>query len=209
VSEGRLLGDYFGFDYRLRDPRSEAFHQIANYAFFNRNFSDYGLHYFNMQVDFYFQLLRRFHPEALTQSLRAAVRNFIKLTNLDTYECVCRIYDFVAATDPADQARLRGFAAEMRDRIDERSTQLLARGERILHWLETTYEHRASGPTEIAEVSLPAEVSTQPLRRVEAPEANPFDPLGLTPVPIPYDVFKARLGAEQRQRPDQLASCIG
>lgn len=61
-AEGMLLGDYFGFDYRLKDPRSEAFHQIANYAFFDRNFSDYGLHYFNMQVDFSFHLLRRFHP---------------------------------------------------------------------------------------------------------------------------------------------------
>ena len=207
VSEGRLLGDYFGFDYRIRDPRSEAFHQIANYAFFNRNFSDYGLHYFNMQVDFYFQLLRRFHPEALTQSLRAAVRNFIKLTNLDTYECICRIYDFVAGTNPTDQARLRGFAAEMRDRIDERSTALLARGERILHWLETTYERRGSGPVEIPELCFPAEVSSQPLRRAETPELNPFDPLGLTPVPIPYDVFKARLGAERREPSEQLASC--
>ena len=43
------------------------FHQIANYAFFERNFSDFGLHYFNMQVDFYFQLLRRFHPDTLTE----------------------------------------------------------------------------------------------------------------------------------------------
>ena len=40
----------------------------------DRNFSDYGLHYFNMQVDFCFQLLRRFYPAALTQQLRASVR---------------------------------------------------------------------------------------------------------------------------------------
>jgi hypothetical protein len=63
----------------------EAFHQIANYAFFDRNFNDFGLHYFNMQVDFYFQLLWRFHLSFLTHRLRAAVRNFIKQTNLDTY----------------------------------------------------------------------------------------------------------------------------
>ena len=63
---------------------------MANYAFFDRNFSDFGLHYFNMQVDFYFQLLRRFHPELLTRRMRAGVRNFIKQTNLDTYECLAR-----------------------------------------------------------------------------------------------------------------------
>jgi anaerobic magnesium-protoporphyrin IX monomethyl ester cyclase len=207
VSEGRLLGDYFGFDYRIRDPRSEAFHQIANYAFFNRNFSDYGLHYFNMQVDFYFQLLRRFHPDVVTQSLRAAVRNFIKLTNLDTYECICRIYDFVAGADPADQVRLRSFAGELRDRVDERSTTLLARGERILHWLETTYEHRAAGPAEIPDLTFAGAFSTHSTRLSEAAPVNPFDPLGLTPVPIPYDVFKARLNAERKERSEQPAPC--
>ena len=207
VAEDRLLGDYFGFDYRIRDPRSEAFHQIANYAFFNRNFSDYGLHYFNMQVDFYFQLLRRFHPEALTQSLRAAVRNFIKLTNLDTYECICRIYDFVAKADATDQVRLRTFAAELRERVDERSTQLLARGECILHWLESTYERRESGPVEIPEMPFSGAVPIQTTRRTEAAPANPFDPLGLTPVPIPYDVFKARLNAERRERCEPPAVC--
>ena len=207
LSEGRLLGDYFGFDYRIRDPRSEAFHQIANYAFFNRNFSDYGLHYFNMQVDFYFQLLRRFNPELLTQSLRAAVRNFIKLTNLDTYECICRIYDFVASTDPTDQGRLRSFAGELRERVDERSTQLLARGECILHCLETAYERRESGPAEIPEMTLSGASPTLAARRSEAASVNPFDPLGLTPVPIPYDVFKARLSAVGRERSEQPASC--
>ena len=208
VSEGRLLGDYFGFDYRIHDPRSEAFHQIANYAFFNRNFSDYGLHYFNMQVDFYFQLLRRFHPEALTQSLRAAVRNFIKLTNLDTYECICRIYDFVAKSDPQDQTRLRAFAGELRERVDARSTQLLARGECILSWLETTYQRRETGPVEIPEMPFSDVSSFQPTRRSEAGAVNPFDPFGLTPIPIPYDVFKARLNAERRVHSEQQpASC--
>ena len=207
VSEGRLLGDYFGFDYRIRDPRAEAFHQIANYAFFNRNFSDYGLHYFNMQVDFYYQLLRRFNPELLTQSLRAAVRNFIKLTNLDTYECICRIYDFVAAANPTDQVRLRNFAGQLRERVDERSTQLLARGECILHCLETTYERRESGPAEIPEMIFSSASPTQAARLSMAAPVNPFDPLGLTPVPIPYDVFKARLSAERKERSEQLAPC--
>src|ERR1019366_7783200 len=103
LAEGRLLGDSFGYDYRLKDPRSEAFHQVANYTFFDRNFSDFGLHYFNMQVDFCYQLLRRFHPDTLSQSLRAATRNFVKETNLDTYALLSEIYDFVAAADPHDQ----------------------------------------------------------------------------------------------------------
>jgi len=141
-AEQRLLGDTFGFDYRLKDPRCEAFHQIANHAFFERNFSDFGLHYFNMQVDFYFQLLRRFHPDLLTQTLRAAVRNFIKQTNLDTYECLCQIYDFVARVNPEHQAAIRAFAREMREYVDGRSSRLHREGERILAWLDATYENR-------------------------------------------------------------------
>ena len=207
TAEGKLLGDYFGFDYRIKDPRCEAFHQVANYAFFNRNFSDYGLHYFNMQVDFYFQLLRRFHPEALTQSLRAAVRNFIKLTNLDTYECICRIYDFVAAADPSDQVRLRAFAGELRERVDERSTELLSRGERILHWLESAYARRKSGPVEIPDLPVYTARGFAPPRESQgAGRMNPFDPLGLTPVPIPYEVFKARLSRDPGERCEQPVS---
>ncbi len=206
VTESRLLGDYFGFDYRLTDPRSEAFHQIANYSFFNRNFSDYGLHYFNMQVDFYFQLLRRFHPELLTQSLRGAVRNFIKLTNLDTYECLCTVYDFVVKTDPTDQARLNGFAGEMRERVDQRSSELLERGERILNWLETTYARRQSGPVDAPEVGPSGIHYAYPATSARAPgSGNAFDPLGLTPVPIPYDVFKARLNAERTEHLEKPA----
>jgi hypothetical protein len=195
VPEGRLLGDYFGFDYRIRDPRVEAMHQVTNYAFFNRNFSDYGLHYFNMQVDFYFQLLRRFHPELLTETLRSAVRNFIKLTNLDTYECFCRIFDFVATADPLDQPRLHAFASEMRERVDERSMDLLARGEQIQGWLEAAYERRADGRFEVPQSHASAFRSFA--ATVAGPGwTNPYDPLGLTPVPIPYDVFRARLADE-------------
>jgi radical SAM superfamily enzyme YgiQ (UPF0313 family) len=211
--EGRLLGDYFGFDYRLKDPRSETFHQIANYAFFDRNFSDYGLHYFNMQVDFYFQLLRRFHPQVLTQTLRGNVRNFIKHTNLDTYECLCRIYDFVAACDPSDRAVIRAFAAEMRQEVDQRSRTLHAQGERILNWLTESYEHGGSGATirpSLASVGMPflscriAPYSgldgLRELQFVAPDDEQPFDPFGINPTPVPYHLFKSRLADQQEVR---------
>lgn len=207
LSEDRLLGDYFGFDYRLRDPHCEAFHQIANYAFFDRNFSDFGLHYFNMQVDFYFQLLRRFFPQALTQTLRAATRSFIKQTNIDTHQLLCEIYDFVAVTNPGDQVSVRAFAKAMRERVDERSRGFHVQGERILRWLEEAHA-RDGQPAAVASRSA-----------VEAPAwgccAEPYHGLeslrdsdllmsssvwaagrGLTPFPagpIPYDVFRSRL----------------
>ena len=215
-AEGRLLGDYFGFDYRLKDPRSEAFHQIANYAFFDRNFSDFGLHYFNMQVDFYFQLLRRFHPEVLTQTLRASVRNFIKQTNLDTYECLCQIYDFVATANPNDHVMVRGFAREMRERVDERSRGLHAQGERILRRLSNTYDHRGQDARVSRFVSntgaLPfLSCKPKPYYGLESLENLEFmtpdsewmedtDLLGVAPAPIPYHVFKNRLAEQKDER---------
>lgn len=206
--EGRLLGSAFGYDYRLKDPRSEAFHQIANYAFFDRNFSDYGLHYFNMQVDFSFQLLRRFWPETLTQTLRAAVRNFIKGTNLDTFERCCEIYDFIAACDPADEVALRSFARDARVRVDRHSRELMIRGERILNCLDEIYARKTS------EIYTPA--PPQPLGFDSANEHPPtpvipgleftrpgsgwegVDLFGVAQAPVPYRIFRARLAEETR-----------
>lgn len=95
-----------------------------------------------MQVDFYFQLLRRFHPEVLTETLRGAVRSFIKKTNLDTYQKLCSIYDFVATADPADQFAVRGFARDMRERVDRASAALHHEGEALIRWLTLAYENR-------------------------------------------------------------------
>jgi radical SAM superfamily enzyme YgiQ (UPF0313 family) len=218
LREGRLLGDAFGYDYRLKDKRSEAFHQIANYAFFDRNFSDFGLHYFNMQVDFYFQLMRRFHPELLSQTLRAAVRNFIKQTNLDTYERCCEIYDFVAANDPGDEVSIRGFARELRVRVDRRSRALLVRGERILNLLEDAYARKASSvpgrtPAAIGPFSLDVAEEQAPLPVVKGLEFTrpgsgweAVDLFGVARAPVPYHVFRARLAEEGRIREEPVCA---
>jgi hypothetical protein len=70
------------------------------------------------------------------------VRNFIKQTNLDTYECLCQIHDFVEAVDPRDQVTIRGFGRVMREQVDARSQTLRVEGERILKRLEDTYATR-------------------------------------------------------------------
>lgn len=210
LAEGRLLGDSFGYDYRLKDPRSEAFHQVANYAFFERNFSDFGLHYFNMQVDFYFQLLRRFYPGALSQTLRASVRNFIKETNLDTYTRLSEIYDFIAACDPADSHAVRTFALGMRERVDRHSAGLATRGERVLNWLEDAYSRKAAGlPGYTPAPDEPAVGESQPQpSSAEIPGLEFIRPgsgwefvdlFGVSRAPVPYHVFKARLADHQRE----------
>jgi anaerobic magnesium-protoporphyrin IX monomethyl ester cyclase len=216
--ENRLLGDYFGFDYRIKDPRSEAFHQIANYAFFDRNFDDMGLHYLNMQVDFLFQVLRRFQPERLTMTLRGAVRNFVKETNLDTYQYLCRIYDFVVDCSPGDDIAIRAFAKEMRHGVDAKSAELKSRGEYLLHWLEETNAGRGRQAEE--PLSRPTPVAKPPRRALPVPYQGPaslenFDFLspdmgwvdgqqtfGLFPDAIPYTAFKEQLAKYQEEGGD-------
>lgn len=207
AARGRILGDYFGIDYRLEDPHAEAFHQIANHAFFDRNFSDSGLHYFNMQVDFYFQLLRRFYPDLLTETLRSQVRNFIKYTNLDTYECLSRIYDFVATANPRDQTRIQEFARHMRHRVDTRSRELRLQGERILEWISALYENR-NAPEQPDGIAPPKAdfrlFQTRPepyfglnelTMQIPPTGINDLDLFGLSAQPVPYDVFKRQMSS--------------
>lgn len=204
-ARGLLLGDYFGFDYRLKDPEVEVFHQIANYGFFDRNFSDFGLHYFNMQVDFFFQILRRFHPEYISQSLRALVRNFIKKTNLDTFENLSRIFDFVCEVNVNDELRIHRFARDMRERIDTRSMRLLSQGKRVINLLERAYQSKGlrvleeeqtfnPGSTFAYEEAYSKQADLENQRPPEGADLiEVLNLMGTGRQLIPYDSFKKKL----------------
>jgi anaerobic magnesium-protoporphyrin IX monomethyl ester cyclase len=207
---GCLLGDYFGFDYRIKDHKVEVFHKIANFAFFDRNFSDNGLHYFNMQVDFFFQILRRFHPEFLSQSLRAVVRNFIKQTNLDTFENLSNIYDFVTEVPVNDQLSIHRFAREMRHRVDRRSEMLLSTGEQLIDLLERAYENKGIDISSkeqrfhlMESTSMAANYFNM---KAEMENSSPetsaeelLNVLGAGQEYTPYDLFRKKINQEQRR----------
>jgi anaerobic magnesium-protoporphyrin IX monomethyl ester cyclase len=196
--DGIIIGDYFGFDYRLKDPKVETFHKIANYAFFDRNFSDFGLHYFNMEVDFTFQLLRRFSPEVLGHELRSEVRSFIKETNIDTYRHLSRIYDVVAVLEPNDDSAIRGFMAAMRQRVDSAGAELRSRGEWVLQQLR---EAHAAGRRRVFwdnETIVPSPYSgAVPYAGLESINTWRTDgqsvPFGILERPIPYAEFRRQL----------------
>jgi radical SAM superfamily enzyme YgiQ (UPF0313 family) len=203
-----LTGDYFGFDYRIKDQQSERFHKIANYAFFDRNFNDYGLHYFNMEVDFSFQLLRRFHPELLSEELRSEVRAFIKETNIDTYRCLSRIYDMVQTINPDDQEALKIAMKSMRALVDRGSIDLRGRGERIVNRLQRTWE------TQKSEMQMPDGIKTDiehlyscggsvPYSGIESLVRQGFDPIrqglfGIGGTTVPYEEFSRMLTGERQ-----------
>ncbi len=208
-AENRLLGSYFGFDYRLTDPKCELFHQIANYAFFDRNFSDYGLHYFNMQVDFYFQLLRRFYPNLLSETLRGEVKNFIKQTNLDTYHWLSTIYDFVSEENH-DEAAISDFTQQVRMQIDMKSSILRLQGQAIIDWMEEAYKNLNSPTKTIPKIyahiglenfGMYSESAAKDSFQTQAlgSQAGVLDLIGLSPDVIPYNFFKKKLEEDQRR----------
>jgi len=163
-------------------------------------------------------LLRRFHPEMLSQTMRAAVRNFIKQTNLDTYERLCEIFDFVADCNPRDDSAIRSFARDQRTRVDRHSATLLVRGERVLNWLEATYARKEAGlrgpalvPDDQRESPLPAMqpgVPQIPGLEFIRPGSGweQIDLFGVARAPVPYDVFRLRL-AEYKRSGDQAPGC--
>ncbi len=201
--DGILTGDYFGFDYRIKDPRVQAFHTMANYAFFDRNFNDFGLHYFNMEVDFSFQLLRRFHPEVLSQGLRADVRSFIRETNIDTYRCLSSIWDMVSAVDPEDREAVLPAMRGLRQRVDDGGIALRAKGERILARLRQAWageEHSEVAAASRAFGSASAGGEVVPDIGIASVARRGADPAGLDFFgalrrPIPYEEFKRRMTA--------------
>jgi len=204
--DGILIGDYFGFDYRIKDPQVETFHKIANHAFFNRNFNDFGLHYFNMEVDFLFQLLRRFQPELLSQGLRSEVRSFIKETNIDTYRCLSRIWDMVQALDPSDEEGVKAAMRSMRQRVDGAGIALRAKGERSLEQLRQVHDRQEQdpvlidAPTSSTGIGILGTGTTFPYTGVESLVKSGNDPLGLgffgaLRTPVPYAEFRKQLEA--------------
>ena len=215
-AEGLLLGDLFGFDYRLKDARSEIFHKIANDAFFERNFTDLGLHYFNMQVDFCYQLLRRFYPQAHSQALHAMVRSFIKRTNLDTHIGLSQIYDFVKAVDTEDHLAIEAFASRTRMAIKARSRELYEEGSRLLEWMDSLYEQeRQRAPADIRPrrgIGFPDpawgvmpyhgldNIPQDPAEGQDLPWLTGLGSLGLESQAIPYGEFKKRLAAQSQER---------
>jgi anaerobic magnesium-protoporphyrin IX monomethyl ester cyclase len=195
-SEGLLLGDYFNLDYRIKDRHVELFHQIANHAFFDRNFNDEGLHYFTMEIDFVHHLLQIFYPEVLIQSLRALSRNFVRQTNLDTYQHLSEIYDYVMAADVDDQVQAAGFAHELKSHIDSSDIIFKERGRALLSGLNDAYLGRNNGPAGTAAPQTRSGMAPLVSAGSTAGKGEWIRSgilSGFPERPIPYDEFKTRI----------------
>lgn len=115
--EGRLLGDVFGWDYVIRDPRAEQAFRVFAEAFLDRNFRCDGLMNATLGLGYHLHLLRRFYPKAMTAALRRRVDDLTARVNLDCVQRMEGIFDFVASPAAADRAAHEDFTAHVAEGV--------------------------------------------------------------------------------------------
>jgi anaerobic magnesium-protoporphyrin IX monomethyl ester cyclase len=127
--EGRLIGDFWGYDYRIADPEAELLFELMHPAFRERNYGDLGLHHRTMAVDYEHQLLVHFFGH--DEDLRRRVRRFIVAVNLNTADHLERMAGAVSSGDVA-RTGLAASVSDFRAAIARDGARLGREAERLL-----------------------------------------------------------------------------
>ncbi|MBL0313618.1 MAG: B12-binding domain-containing radical SAM protein [Holophagaceae bacterium] len=98
--QGRLLGDLWGLDYVMADPKVERVYEALRHILQGRSRGIQCLNHQAMLVDFELQLLERFHGGQ--ESLRTAAQNFIRRLNGDTAQRLLRIAEMAESGQVAE-----------------------------------------------------------------------------------------------------------
>lgn len=93
--QGRLEGDYFGYNYRIADDRSQLAYEIFRAVFSPRNFLTSGMNLRAMAVDYNLQILRHFFGPAARPALVRQAKGFIGRLNDNNVRLLGEILDFV------------------------------------------------------------------------------------------------------------------
>lgn len=134
LAEGRLLGSYFGYDYRLRDAAAQRVFEVFRVVFTERNFQGDGMNLRAMALDYQLELLRHFWPERVTPGLVRRTRALIRAVNDSNADYLERTCDF-AETGPSDEATAV-FATRLNAERTALDRDLLERGNAILREIE-------------------------------------------------------------------------
>jgi anaerobic magnesium-protoporphyrin IX monomethyl ester cyclase len=125
VREGRALGDYRGFGYRILDPRAESAFQLFSTLLWDRHFGGHSVLHRAQDLGFRHALLRRFHPELAPAELGLRVGRLIREVNAATVDHLDRIAD-LAARPAATESLKREIASRTRSQT--------------LHWASLSLE---------------------------------------------------------------------
>jgi len=126
--QGRLLGDYWGYDYQIADPRAQRLFDIVYPAFRERNYGDRALHHQTMSLDYEYQLLAHFL--GATEALRKQVKDYVVTVNRNTCEYLEESIRAVARAPGESPAT--DLINDLRRRVRADNRRLGASGERLL-----------------------------------------------------------------------------
>jgi radical SAM superfamily enzyme YgiQ (UPF0313 family) len=113
--EGRLLGDYWGYGYRIRDERAQEAFELMYVGLAGRHFGDNCVHHLTMRVDFERQVLDHFW--GCPAPLRRRAKDFVHRVNANSCDYLEEIAEAAAGgfSGPADRNEfLRRLAARVR-----------------------------------------------------------------------------------------------
>lgn len=147
VREGRAIGDYRGYDYRIAAPRAEAVFQLFARVLWDRHFGGSSILHRVQDLGFRLSLLERFHPELASAELATRVASLIRDVNSDTVDYVSELIGMAAvpemtrvpASRPAGTAAASGPGGaaairEMTEAVRRRTQHQTAR------WMALTLE---------------------------------------------------------------------
>jgi len=138
--QGRLLGDYWGYDYRITDPRAQLAFEIFYPAFEARNYGDEGLHHLTMQIDYEQQLLGRFFGSH--EALRRRVKKLIVTVNHNTCDHLEGLVSGIPRLE-TDADRV-DFAAEIKAGVERDNERLGRQVRELLEEIRMAPERPAS-----------------------------------------------------------------
>ncbi|HOX08583.1 MAG TPA: radical SAM protein [Planctomycetota bacterium] len=127
-ASGRLLDDYWGYDYRISEPGAQGIFEAVYPAFRERCFGTCGVHCLAMTVDYQHQLLAHFF--GTDPALRARVKGYIREVNLNT---VRHLETGVAAVRSgwASPAARTEFGQDLARRVSSDDARLYSSGQKI------------------------------------------------------------------------------
>lgn len=112
-AQGRLVGDYFAWDYEMREPPVELLFRMMLAAFNRRNFDSDGIHNLNMGIRFDVEVVRRFFPKVWSRSMHDRIVSLSMEVGTDDVAHMRRALQFCRTCDPHDGPRVKRFALDL------------------------------------------------------------------------------------------------
>jgi anaerobic magnesium-protoporphyrin IX monomethyl ester cyclase len=126
-AQGRLEGDYFAWNYRMRDPRVEVLFRMATTAFHTRNFRTDGLANLNMGLRFDAEVAQYFYPSAWDSQWQEELLELSQAIGKSSVALMREALAFVREEDLEDHEAVKEKTVDLARRVAGENLGLLRR----------------------------------------------------------------------------------